>query len=154
MSCIKFFSKRACINANSNRNMSLFSCLNDSINALHRANVSWVNTERCRSSLCSFKRQLIVKVNIGNNRKWRVFANLFKAIEGPCVWNCHTDNLAPCLGKPLDLKERCIWIISFSGAHRLNGNGSAAANLDRSNHDGMSFCASNLRHKISYLKSK
>ena len=100
--------KRARVHANANRAPSGARGIDHSIDLGPIANVAGIDAELSGTGLHGANGELMVKVDIGNDRHRRLRTNRAKALKRGLGRHTHTHNITTRLGKRTHLRKRCL----------------------------------------------
>ena len=121
--------KRAGVNTNANCAPSGASSINHRVNLGPIADIAGIDAELGSTGLNGTNGELMVKVDIGNDRHRRLRTNRAKALERSLSGHAHAHNITTRLGKRAHLRKRCLGVGGIGAGHGLNHHRSAAAYL-------------------------
>ena len=121
--------KRARVHANANRAARGTRGIDDSVNLGPIADIAGVDAQLGGTSLDSANGELMVKVDIGDNRHRRLGTNRAKALERSLGRHAHAHDIAASLRQRAHLRKRCLGISGIGAGHRLNHDRSATTDL-------------------------
>ena len=118
--CNNIFFKRATIDADTDRDPTLFSSIHNSTYTLLITNVARINTNLICPVFNCRQCQTIVKMNVCDQRNMDLLMNLFQTFCRLHCWYCTTDNITAGLLQRMNLCNRCCHILCLGIRHRLN----------------------------------
>ena len=121
--------KRAGVHANANRAPSGARSIDHGIDLGPIADIAGVDAQLGGTSLDSANGELMVKVDIGDNRHRRLGTNRAKALERSLGRHAHAHDIAASLRQRAHLRKRCLGISGIGAGHRLNHDRSATTDL-------------------------
>ena len=121
--------KRASVHANANRAPSGARGIDHSIDLGPITDVAGIDAELGGTGLNGANGELMVKVDIGNDRHRRLRTNRTKALERSLGGHTHAHNIATRLSECMNLCKRCLGVGGIGAGHGLNHHRSAAAYL-------------------------
>lgn len=128
--------KRARVHANANRAPSGTRGIDHGIDLGPIADIAGIDAQLGSTGLNGTNGELMVKVNIGNNRHRRLRTNHAKALERSLDGHAHAHNITTRLGKRAHLRKRRLGVSGIGAGHGLNHNRSAAAYLHVAHKNG------------------
>ena len=121
--------KRTGIDADTNRTARGTSSIDHRVNLGPIADIARIDAQLGSTGLNGTNGELMVKVNIGDDRHRGLSTDGTKALERGLGGNTHTHDIAARLRQRANLPKRCLGIGGISAGHGLNHHRRAAANL-------------------------
>ena len=134
---------RAAVDADADRDVMRLAAVRDHAHALGRADVARVDAQLVHAVFNRRNRKAVVEMHVGNERNPDL---LLDGLDCRCcrlIEHCDTDDLAPRLFEPVDLRNRRFDVARVRVAHGLDRDRRAAADLHRT--DLYKICHLNLR---------
>ena len=121
--------KRARVHANANRAPSGARGIDHGIDLGPIANVARIDAELGGTGLHSADGELMVKVNIGDDRHRRLGTDGAKTLKRGLGGHAHAHDIAASLRQRAHLRKRCLGISGIGAGHGLNHDRSATTDL-------------------------
>ena len=129
----QIFFERAAVDADADRDLLRFGRTDDLANAVDRTDVAGIDAEFVDSRVERLQRELVVKMNVGDDRHFGPFADLVHRGRRIVIGHGDADDLTPRLDHLLDLSDRAVDIGRVGLCHRLHDDRRTAADLDVAN---------------------
>ena len=116
----KFSTQRARVHADSYRDFRRPRRFYDFANVSRAADVAGIQSQ-CRHALSNrFKREFVIKMNVGDNRHVDGRDNRTQVFRGVEIGHGNSDDIATRLRKLFDLRDGRARVVSLRVRHRLN----------------------------------
>ena len=121
--------ERAGVHTDANRAPGSARSIDHGIDLGPITDIAGINAELCGTGLDRTDRQLVVKVDIGNDWHRRLGANRAKALERGLGGHAHAHNIATGLRQGANLRKRCLSVGGIGAGHGLNHHRSSTTDL-------------------------
>jgi len=118
---------RAVVHTDANRRLLLLGPLHDLAHPVLVVDVPGVETQLVDLRVERHEGELVIEVDVGDDRQDRAANDLFQSLAGALVRNGDARDLAAGLLQELDLADGRVDIVGEGRAHRLHRDGSAVA---------------------------
>ena len=129
--CQNVLFERSAVHADADRHAAHAASVGDGFYSFGRADVSGIYADLVDSALKRRKGELVIKMNVGDQRNVRVLLNIRNAFRRLFVRNRKAHNVAPRALERENLFDGRGGVCGFCKGHRLNGDRMIGADLDR-----------------------
>ena len=121
--------ERASVHADANRTARGARSIDHRVNLSPIADIAGIDAQLGSTGLNGTNGELMVKVDIGDNRHRRLGTDGAETLERGLGGHTHAHNITTRLGKRTHLRKRCLGVSGIGAGHGLNHHRSAATHL-------------------------
>ena len=123
------------VDTDTNGNAFVLGALDHCLDTVFTTDVAWIDTQTIHAPLCHSQGNLVIVMDIRNQRHIHLLAYLSEGLGGIHTRHRHPHDIHTCILQAADLANRGIHVTGFGVSHALYGDGGIAAHRDVADKD-------------------